>query len=247
MKLYDMDGKRVTKRAAAVKARLVFTKADHEKWIHPPIQPGFYRPLELPTPPGWKPAAGAPEPGSAKPPPLPLSASHPADPELQAMTAKQLKSVLREKGLDDRGTKKSLIARLQEAAAEPEAVDTAKGGATGRIVDDSLEPKQMNAASSDWTFEMETLSDRPRVLRIKGFLSDAEADYMRNLANPHLRESNIASPGSNFDKQFMRNSYTTWAPPKFGSWMGGPVDRKLEAIVCTKKDGICTENDGLCT
>ena len=44
----------------------------------------------------------------------------------------------------------------------------------------------------------------------------AEADYLRNLAEPHLSPSNIESPGSAAEQQFHRNSYTTWAPPKFG-------------------------------
>ena len=59
-----------------------------------------------------------------------------------------------------------------EGISAVEACCGCGGGSTDRKLDDTLGPKQISAATSDWTFEMETLSDRPRVLRVKGFLSD---------------------------------------------------------------------------
>ena len=71
----------------------------------------------------------------------------------------------------------------------------------------------------------------------------AEADYLRNLAEPHLSPSNIESPGSAAEQQLHRNSYTTWAPPKFGDWMGGATDTVLESIVHRGAKMLKTEAD----
>ena len=71
----------------------------------------------------------------------------------------------------------------------------------------------------------------------------AEADYLRNLAEPHLSPSNIESPGSAAEQQLHRNSYTTWAPPKFGDWMGGATDTVLESIVHRGAKLLKTEAD----
>ena len=51
-----------------------------------------------------------------EPPPVPVQSPHPTDAELHTMNARQIKALLREKGLDDRGTKKTLVARLRDVA-----------------------------------------------------------------------------------------------------------------------------------
>ena len=61
LKFYNLHGKLITRRADCVKARVVFTVAEEEKWIHPPIHVGFSRPMELPTPLGWSPAIATSE------------------------------------------------------------------------------------------------------------------------------------------------------------------------------------------
>merc|ERR1712216_473222 len=46
-----------------------------------------------------------------------------------------------------------------EGISAVEACCGCGGGSTDRKLDDTLGPKQISAATSDWTFEMETLSD----------------------------------------------------------------------------------------
>ena len=230
MQLYDLYGELMTMRAAAVKARLVFTKAEHEKWIHPPIHQGFYRSVELPAPPGWKPAVATSELSRC----IDFDWKDKNGDTCQDYVAQKFCTLERGYGggwvrMDEDLEDETFDDYATGGVTAVQACCDCGGGTTDRISDDTLGPQKMKG--DDWTFEMETLSDRPRVLRIKGFLSDFEADYVRDLAGPHLNTDSGNDPA------------TSWAPPKFGSWMDGNEDPTLQAIVDRGANLLHTDSD----
>ena len=87
-----------------------------------------------------------------------------------------------------------------------------------------------NKSKQSALFELETLSDRPRVLQVRDFLSEHEAMHLRRLASPGLKGSVIATGGKHEDRA-MRNHKSGWLPPRFGNWLGSPTDALVEGIV----------------
>ena len=110
------------------------------------------------------------------------------------------------------------------------------------------------AAEADgWAFELETLSERPRVFRVNGFLSDEEADHLRAVAGPSMKQSTIANPANggsqNAKDADMRNSDTAWLPPRFGKWNSAEwsdgVDPVLQGVVA-RGSKLLHMDPGLC-
>lgn len=233
-KLYDPHGGLLAGKAAAKEARLAFAAdLQREHWIMPGIAAGFVRTLSLPT----RHAGPGPR---AEPPALaePVSSSSlSAEPytkqALAAKNAKQLKALLKENGLDIKGSKNTLVERLLAAGAAPQPAQR-----------DPEEDSDCDASAGSSLFEVETLSDRPRVFRVRGFLSDTEANHLKELATPSLQRSSITSAANgkgadafNAKDDVMRNSDTAWLPPRFGSWAASPewptgaADSVLQGIV----------------
>lgn len=107
------------------------------------------------------------------------------------------------------------------------AAADADRGCTAQDADESSETS---------VFELKTLSERPRVFRVDGFLSKEEADHLRRVASPSMQQSSIAADGSlDVKNTDMRNSDTAWLPPRFGNWnlaeWSDGVDPVLQGIV----------------
>ena len=79
------------------------------------------------------------------------------------------------------------------------------------------------------SWEMEQISQKPRVFIVHDFLSHEECDYLIQYSEPHLERSMVVNPKTGrVERNPARISYNMFCPPDHGDPIIASIEKRIE-------------------